>query len=113
MASKLRINKNVLGIISFILIGSLFSYIYLSPFLKFSDTMFLRLDWHHDFQMTSATWITLTKYHEFPFWNPYKAGGNFLFAHPQSFVLSPETYANRAARERYGQEFREIFGLGK
>jgi len=29
------------------------------------------------------------------------------------FVLSPETYANRAARERYGQEFREIFGLGK
>jgi iron(III) transport system substrate-binding protein len=29
------------------------------------------------------------------------------------FALTPETYANRAARERYGREFREIFGLAK
>ena len=29
------------------------------------------------------------------------------------FVLTPETYANRAAREKYGREFREIFGLAK
>jgi iron(III) transport system substrate-binding protein len=27
------------------------------------------------------------------------------------FALTPESYANRAAREKYGREFREIFGL--
>jgi hypothetical protein len=29
------------------------------------------------------------------------------------FALIPETYANRAAREKYTREFREIFGLAK
>ena len=91
MALKLKINKGVLGLILFILIGSIFSYIYLKPFLEFKDTMFLRLDWHKEFQMTSANWISITKYHEFPFWNPYIRGGNFLFAHPESNVFSPET----------------------
>jgi hypothetical protein len=90
-SSQFKINRNAVGIISFILIGILLSFIYLNPFLGYRDTMFLRLDWHHEFQMTGATWITLSKYHEFPFWNPYKNGGTFLFAHPQSFVLSPET----------------------
>lgn len=89
--ASLKFNKNAVGITSFILIGIIFSAIYLWPFLGFRDTMFLRLDWPGEFQMTSATWITLSKYHEFPFWNPYKMGGNFLFAHPQSFVASPET----------------------
>jgi len=87
----LKINKNAAIIIFFILIGSLLSFIYLKPFLEFSDTMLLRLDWHKEFQLTAATWATITKYKEFPFWNPYKGGGNFLFAHPESNVLSPET----------------------
>lgn len=91
MTLKLKVNKNVLGLIFFIFIGSALSYIYLKPFLEFRDTMFLRLDWHKEFQMTGANWITLTKYREFPFWNPYIKGGNFLFAHPESNVLSPET----------------------
>ena len=29
------------------------------------------------------------------------------------FALIPETYANRAAREKYTREFRDIFGLAK
>lgn len=38
-----------------------------------------------------------------------------LFLSPARFfyALTPETYANRAAREMYGREFREIFGLAK
>jgi hypothetical protein len=91
MTLKFKVNKRISGIVLFILIGSILSYIYLAPFLEFKETMFLRLDWHKEFQMTSANWITLTKYHEFPFWNPYISGGNFLFAHPESHVLTPET----------------------
>ena len=91
MDLKLKANKNLLGIISFILIGSVLSYIYLAPFLEFKNTMFLRLDWHKEFQQIGATWASIAKYHEFPFWNPYTKGGNFLFAHPESEVLSPET----------------------
>src|SRR3989338_6718707 len=91
MTLKLKANKNLLGIISFILIGSVLSYIYLAPFLEFKDTMFLRLDWHKEFQQVGAIWASIAKYHEFPFWTPYTLGGNFLFAHPESHVLSPET----------------------
>jgi len=82
-----------------IVIPLVIAYFYLKPFLDFGSdgppyysTPLLRLDWHHEFQFTSAMWITLTKYHEFPFWNPYVHGGNFFFAHPSSFLISPETF---------------------
>ena len=32
---------------------------------------------------------TITHFHQFPFWNPYKCGGIPLFADPQSAVLTP------------------------
>ncbi len=91
MTLKLKVDNKVLGLIFFVLIGSILSYIYLKPFLEFRDTMFLRLDWHKEFQQIGATWIAISKFHEFPIWNPYTLGGNFLFAHPESEVLSPET----------------------
>ncbi len=89
--SSLKIKRNLVYFALFVLLGSLLSYIYIRPFLAFSDTPLLRLDWHQQFQVTSAIWITLTKYHEFPFWNPYVHGGNFLFAHPLGHVISPQT----------------------
>ncbi|MBI2559275.1 hypothetical protein HYW20_08190 [Candidatus Woesearchaeota archaeon] len=88
---SLKIRKNLVYFALFILLGSIFSYFYIKPFLAFRDTPLLRLDWHQQFQVTGAIWITLTKYHEFPFWNPYVHGGNFLFGHPLSHVLSPQT----------------------
>ena len=88
---KKPLGVKALGVTVFIVLGLLLCYVYLKPFLGFSDTMLLRLDWHKEFQLTGATWISITKYHEFPLWNPYKSGGNFLFAHPESNVLSPET----------------------
>ncbi len=32
---------------------------------------------------------TVLHFHQFPFWNPYLAGGNILFAHPEVGILSP------------------------
>ena len=89
--SSLKISKNLVYTVLFILIGSILSFVYLKPFLEFRDTLLLRLDWHQQFQITSAIWITLSKYQEVPFWNPYVRGGNFLFAHPQAHVISPQT----------------------
>ena len=88
MDSKAK--REMLLFVLFVLTGSLFSFIYLKPFLGFKDTLLLRLDWHQQFQFTGAAWISMSKYGEFPFWNPYINGGNFLFAHPQSQVISPQ-----------------------
>ena len=48
-------------------------------------------DWDHFLQLRWVPVYTLTHFHQFPFWNPYRCGGMPLFAHPQSTLLTPLT----------------------
>ncbi len=48
-----------------------------------------RLDWDLAMEFHWAAAYSITHFHQFPFWNPYKCGGIPLFADPQSAVLTP------------------------
>ena len=41
------------------------------------------------FKYLEAGRVSITRYHEFPFWNAYECGGNPLWDNPQSFAGSP------------------------
>ncbi len=62
--------------------------IYTLPFfLKFSYWGIR--DWDLFETIAAVPAGTILNYHQFPFWNPYLAGGNILFHHPEVAVLSP------------------------
>ncbi|MBI2134190.1 hypothetical protein HYU11_05940 [Candidatus Woesearchaeota archaeon] len=46
-------------------------------------------DWDQHFFYHGSAYISLVKFHEFPFWNPFYCGGSPLLANPQSVFLSP------------------------
>ena len=48
-----------------------------------------RIDWDFNLQLHWVASYTISHFHQFPFWNPYKCGGIPLFADPQSAVLTP------------------------
>ncbi len=48
-----------------------------------------RGDWDQFYYYSEVPQITLFKYHQFPFWNPYSCGGMPMLANPQSRFLSP------------------------
>ncbi len=50
---------------------------------------FCRLDWDLHYQYRWVTWYTITHFHQFPLWNPYKCGGMLLFGNPQTAILTP------------------------
>lgn len=50
---------------------------------------FGRFDWDYHAQLHWASWYTITHFHQFPFWNPYKCGGMPLLGNPQSPILTP------------------------
>lgn len=70
--------------IYFILISVLFS----SNFLLNWDYIGVG-DWELFTTMAAIPYRTIVEYHQFPLWNPYLAGGNILFAHPEVSILSP------------------------
>ncbi|HKK21680.1 MAG TPA: hypothetical protein VJ983_09425, partial [candidate division Zixibacteria bacterium] len=63
--------------------------------IVYSLPFFLRLtnwgirDWDLFETIAAVPAGTILHYHQFPFWNPYLAGGNILFHHPEVAVLSP------------------------
>jgi len=46
-------------------------------------------DWELFITMAAIPVKSVMYYHQFPFFNPYLAGGNILFAHPEVAVFSP------------------------
>ncbi len=46
-------------------------------------------DWTMFMCVAEIPALAITKFGQFPFWNPYFAGGNILFHHPEVAVLSP------------------------
>ncbi|MFZ0890265.1 MAG: hypothetical protein WA005_17635 [Candidatus Binataceae bacterium] len=81
--------------ITWVALGSLafalcFFYRFFGRFSRlFVWSGFGRLDWDMYFQYRWVTWYTITHFHQFPLWNPYKCGGMPLFGNPQSAILTP------------------------
>ncbi len=65
--------------------GFLFSY----PMLRYIGTKTQVLDWSRGLEWSWVDWITIARFHQFPFWNPYKCGGMPDLANPQSRVVTP------------------------
>jgi len=46
-------------------------------------------DWDYGLSLHWISFHTITHFHQFPFWDPYRCGGMPLFGNPQSSVLTP------------------------
>ncbi len=66
----------------------LLSLVYTFPFLIKYNYLGVR-DWDLFTTITAVPVGSLLDYGQFPFWNPYLGGGNILFHHPETAVLSP------------------------
>ena len=67
-------------------------------------------DWYLVFYpWADAVRITLTKYHEFPWWNPWTISGQPLFADPQAALLMPETLLTLAFGTVLGLKLAIVF----
>ena len=64
------------------------SLLFLSPFLSNITNLGIN-DWDLHLSYSGIPAETITKYHQFPLWNPYTCGGGPLLAHPESSFLSP------------------------
>ena len=62
--------------------------LYTLPFLLKLNYWGVR-DWDLFTTIAAVPAGTILQYHQFPFWNPYLAGGNILFHHPEVAVFSP------------------------
>ncbi len=56
-----------------------------------SGNKLLKGDFDMQIQMTEAARQSIAIYHQFPFWNPWVAGGVPLFADPQFGLITPQT----------------------
>ena len=48
-------------------------------------------DWDQNFAWSEVTRLSILRYRQFPFWNPYQCGGLVHFANPQIGILSIQT----------------------
>ncbi len=72
----------------FAAVSALLALFYTLPFLTKYDYWGVR-DWDLFSTIAAVPVGTIVYYGQFPFWNPYLAGGNVLFHHPEVAVLSP------------------------
>ncbi len=72
----------------FPLLSAILALYYTFPFLIKYNYWGIR-DWDLFTTIAAVPTGTILYYHQFPFWNPYLAGGNILFHHPEVAVLSP------------------------
>ncbi len=63
--------------------------IFVSPFFGHMSNIGGGLDWGEFYIYNGVPRESILNYHQFPFWNPFHCGGNFLFAHPQNDFFSP------------------------
>lgn len=80
-----RATERTLLIAGSLLFGFLFSY----PMLRYLGAKTQVLDWSRGLEWAWADWITITRFHQVPLWNPYKCGGMPDLANPQSRVVTP------------------------
>jgi hypothetical protein len=81
-----KLFKNVLHFVALSIPILLFCY----PILKGINN-FAEFDWDQFFSFYESVRISVATYHQFPWWNPWMAGGTPLFANPQVGVFSFHT----------------------
>ncbi|HLH76856.1 MAG TPA: hypothetical protein VKV28_08640 [Candidatus Binataceae bacterium] len=67
----------------------LFAAFYCHPLWGRLNQVSLTLDWDRFLEQHWAIYQALAKYHQFPFWTPYKCGGMPLLGNPESTFLTP------------------------
>ncbi len=65
--------------------GAVFNY----PILAHLSVAGTIDDWDQQLQYQEAAYQTVLRYHQFPWWNPWKCGGVPLLGNPQSHILTP------------------------
>lgn len=66
-----------------------FAALYCYPLWGRLHQVGLTLDWDRFLEQHWAIYQALTRYHQFPFWTPYKCGGMPLLGNPESTFLTP------------------------
>ncbi len=70
--------------------GSLFfGFLFSHSILPHIGQITLVYDWTRGLEWAWSNWVTLSRFHQFPLWNPYKCGGLPSLANPQSHLLTP------------------------
>jgi hypothetical protein len=73
-----------------VILGALaFGAIYTYPLIWHLTVPSIQNDWDFNAELNWVAYITMTQFHQFPLWNPYKCGGMAMLANPQSRFLSP------------------------
>jgi len=70
-----------------LLILSIIAVIFFAPILSNPEYWGVR-DWGFHLFMNEVEKTSIFQYHQFPFWNPYRCGGNVDFGHPENPILS-------------------------
>ncbi len=73
-----------------LLIAVLTTLLYYAPILHSGGQLGIQ-DWDQNFAWNEFVRTSILKYHQFPFWDPYRCGGTAHFANPQISVLSIQT----------------------
>ncbi len=61
------------------------------PYLRFNGGIPGDLDRDVFMQLRWVVYYTLSHFHQFPFWNPYKCGGMSLIGNPEGAIVTPFT----------------------
>jgi hypothetical protein len=67
------------------------SWLWAWPHLRFNDGVPGDLDRDVFMQLRWVPYYTLSHFHQFPFWNPYKCGGMSMIGNPESGFVTPFT----------------------
>jgi hypothetical protein len=59
------------------------------PVLSHLSRLPVNGDWDLFTQLRWVPYYTITHFHQFPFWNPYKCGGMGMLSNPESSVVTP------------------------
>ena len=83
------INNNRIKLVLLVCWFLFLSVVFCFPlFIALQGTGNLSNDWDQYFFWMEVPKQTIVNFAQFPFWNPYVGGGNLLFAHPHTSVLS-------------------------
>lgn len=83
-------NKLNISLITLILIAFIGSFLFYLPILNSLHSLGIQ-DWDQNFAWNEFTRLSIIKYHQFPFWDPFRCGGAAHFANPQISVVSIQT----------------------
>ncbi len=72
-----------------VLVSLMFALAFSYPILANIAGLGLDHDWDLTMEIHWAPFYTITHFHQFPFWDPYKCGGLPLLGNPQSRILTP------------------------